>query len=199
MCNVAAVVIQWNTNASGSFGVQGNWDPMQVPGLNDVVRFDRDDQSYTVSLGGINRTSFVLVIADDAVTFDLQVATYEMAGVVGQPSAVIIGESAGSAFLFTDTASLNVADGMLMADRISLGATAQINNFPPPAAFLASGTLNINGSADSSDIHKAWGRVGVFANYGWGRRIIRRLGGSFRQYQASILAMIQPAGDEEKA
>ena len=143
-CNVAAVVIEWNTDASGSFGNQGNWDPMQVPGLSDVVRFDRGDQSYTVSFGGIfggiDRTNFVLVIADDAVTFDLQGATYELARIFGLGGSVIIGESGSPVRFSADTAALTIQNGLVVTNKFTLGQDVDfIRGFPNPAH----GTLNV--------------------------------------------------------
>jgi len=45
--------IYWNQPAGGSFNQSGNWDPQQVPGADDVARFDLgQDPAYQVAFDG---------------------------------------------------------------------------------------------------------------------------------------------------
>lgn len=142
-----AATRNWDNSAGGSFFTSSNWDPQSVPDSDDTARFDLGDQTYTVTFNGTNRSNVQLIVADDNVTFDLGGADYTATGGFLTLS-MIIGETAGAAFLLTDSASLTVNDGTLTTGTsVELGADAVANTFPPPSHYLASGTLNIQGSS----------------------------------------------------
>lgn len=61
--------IQWNNSAGGSFAAAANWDPEQVPGINDTAIFGlQEDYTVNASVGADTHLVERLLIGGDPLT-----------------------------------------------------------------------------------------------------------------------------------
>mgnify|MGYP002624528161 CR=1 FL=1 len=142
-------VHEWTSPNGGSFSSAANWNPSAGVGANDTARFDLGDETYVVTFPNITHQSQQLIIGDDAVTFALDNASYEVG------ATVIVGEAAGTTFpvgFFADTGTLTIQESVLQAGTVILGlASTEFGD----VQIRSEGTLNVDGSGGDARLEFA--------------------------------------------
>ncbi len=106
--------VYWDSEGGGLFNDDVNWDPIQVPGTDDVAIFDLDSWiSYVVDFSGGSVTNKQMIVRTDLVEFDLSGNTYTLTPDGFHP--LIVGENGG------DFGSLILYNGSIETHRIDLG------------------------------------------------------------------------------
>lgn len=138
-------IFYWINPNGGSFQTSGNWynpeaeegDPPEVPGFDDIAKFNLDN-TYTVTFSGspINTRLFV----EDQVTFNLGGFAYSLTQASGAP-AIVVGDTSTNALLTLPSRILSGTKAVIGGDGNSGVGTVIVDN----ATWNNSSSLYVGG------------------------------------------------------
>lgn len=136
----------WINSAGGNYQTAANWDVTTVPGVDSGVRFNTQDETYTIDFTA-DATNFSATFESGNTTLDLSGQTYTLTSPGSSMPSLVVGNSTGNA-------ALRIANGTVNAQHVSLGENSSIGGLDlGPGGNLSSvattvgagGTLNLNG------------------------------------------------------